>query len=55
MSWSLGVLKELGAGDEVVGKEDTEWLDAPHLLQYHEMLLSTSPVYICVNDPMQLT
>ena len=54
MFLSCSVLKEFGGGK--VGEElEVEWFDAPHLLQYHEMLLSTNPVYICVNDPMQLT
>ena len=51
---SCSVLKRFGGG-EVLEEIEVEWLDAPHLLQYHEMLLLTNPVYICVNDPIQLT
>ena len=54
MWWLSSVFKEFG-GVEVEEELEVEWLNAPHLLQVHEMLLLTNPVYICVNDPIQLT
>lgn len=43
-------MSELFLGEEKVGV-----LEEPHLLQIHAMLLLKRPLYICMNDPIQLT